>query len=99
MLGREKSSISAGKGRKNAHVAAVPRCTVVKEGAENQRAQLSGRVSVVTPGAGDGQVKIDIGGGNVITSSITEEVIADLELAVGDTVTVPIKSSDVLIAE
>lgn len=54
---------------------------------------------MVTPGAGDGQVKIDIGGGNVITSSITEEVIADLELAVGDTVTVPIKSSDVLIAE
>lgn len=79
----------------------MPRCTVVKEQALkiSARNQLSGRVSVVTPGARDGQVKIDIGGGNVITSSITEEVIADLELAVGDTVTVPIKSSDVLIAE
>lgn len=54
---------------------------------------------MITPGARDGQVKIDIGGGNVITSSITEEEIADLEMAVGDTVTVPIKSSDVLIAE
>ncbi|HUD31245.1 MAG TPA: TOBE domain-containing protein [Novosphingobium sp.] len=63
------------------------------------RNQLTGIVSAITPGAVNGQIKIDIGGGNVITSSITEEAIADLELAVGDTVTVLVKASDVLVAK
>ena len=63
------------------------------------RNQLSGTVSAITPGAVNGQIKVDIGGGNVITSSITEEAIADLGLAVGDTVTVIVKASDVLIGK
>jgi molybdopterin-binding protein len=63
------------------------------------RNQLSGTVTTVTPGAVNGQIKVDIGGGNVITSSITEEAIADLGLAVGDKVKVLIKASDVLIAK
>ena len=63
------------------------------------RNQLSGTVTAVTDGAVNGTIKVDIGGGNVITSSITEEAIADLELKVGDTVTVLIKASDVLIGK
>ncbi|HEY6814400.1 MAG TPA: TOBE domain-containing protein [Croceibacterium sp.] len=47
----------------------------------------------------NGTVKVDIGGGNVIISSITEEAIADLGLAVGDRVTVFVKASDVLIGK
>lgn len=63
------------------------------------RNQLTGTVASITPGAVNGQVKIDIGGGNVITSSITEEAIGDLGLAVGDSVTVIVKASDVLIGK
>ncbi|EJL30940.1 molybdopterin-binding protein [Novosphingobium sp. AP12] len=63
------------------------------------RNQLFGTVSSITPGAVNGQIKVDVGGGNVITSSITEEAIAELGLAVGDTVTVIVKASDVLIGK
>ena len=63
------------------------------------RNQIKGTVASLTKGAVNGQVKIDIGGGNVITSSITEEAIAELGLAVGDAVTVFVKASDVLIGK
>lgn len=63
------------------------------------RNQLKGTIAAIKPGAVNGQVKIEVGGGNVITSSITEEAIAELGLAVGDSVTVFIKASDVLIGK
>jgi molybdopterin-binding protein len=63
------------------------------------RNQIPGRVLSVTPGAVNGTVKIDIGNGVVVTSSITEEAIADLELAKGDQVIVIVKASDVLIGK
>lgn len=63
------------------------------------RNQIAGTVSSLTRGAVNGQVKIDIGGGNIITSSITEEAIAELALSAGDAVTVLIKASDVLIGK
>jgi molybdopterin-binding protein len=63
------------------------------------RNQITGTVAAITRGAVNGTVKVDIGSGNIVTSSITEEAIADLGLAVGDTVTVIIKSSDVLIGK
>jgi molybdopterin-binding protein len=63
------------------------------------RNQLKGTITAITGGAVNGTVKVDVGGDNVITSSITEEAIADLGLAVGNTVTVLIKASDVLIGK
>jgi molybdopterin-binding protein len=63
------------------------------------RNQLPGTVTAITPGAVNGQIKVEIGGGHVITSSITQEAMADLGLAAGDRVTVLIKASDVLIAK
>jgi molybdopterin-binding protein len=63
------------------------------------RNQIAGSVVAITSGAVNGSVKIDIGNGQIITSSITEEAIAELELAVGDKVTVLIKASDVLIGK
>lgn len=63
------------------------------------RNQFAGTVTAIRPGAVNGVIKVDIGGGNIVTSSITEEAIADLGLAEGDTVTVVIKASDVLIAK
>ncbi len=63
------------------------------------RNQISGTVQVVTPGSVNATIKVDIGGGTVITSSITNEAVEDLGLTVGDRVTVLIKSSDVLIGK
>jgi molybdopterin-binding protein len=60
---------------------------------------LTGKVEVVTKGAVNGTVKIDIGNGKHITSSITNEAIDDLGLKVGDEVSAIIKSSDVLIGK
>lgn len=63
------------------------------------RNQISGTIIAVTPGAVNATVKVDIGGGNIITSSITNEAVSDLALTQGDAVTVLIKSSDVLIGK
>lgn len=63
------------------------------------RNQISGTIVSITPGAVNGTVKVDIGGGNIVTASITEEAIADLGLAVGNAVTVIVKSSDVMIGK
>lgn len=63
------------------------------------RNQISGKIVSLANGAVNGTVKVDIGGGTIITSSITEEAIADLGLATGDSVTVFIKASDVLIGK
>ena len=63
------------------------------------RIQIKGRILSVTPGAVNATVKIDIGGGNIITSSITEEAALDLGLADDDEVTLSIKASDVLIGK
>lgn len=63
------------------------------------RNQIAGRVVAITPGAVNGTVKVDIGQGNTMMASITEEAIADLALAEGDEVTVIVKASDVLIGK
>ena len=63
------------------------------------RNQISGTIVSITPGAVNGAVKVDIGGGNLVTASITEEAIADLALKPGDAVTVIVKASDVLIGK
>jgi molybdopterin-binding protein len=63
------------------------------------RNQIPGTIVAITPGAVNGSIKVDIGGGTIVTSSITHEAIDDLALAVGDQVTVVIKSSDVLIGK
>ncbi|MEG8038657.1 TOBE domain-containing protein [Sphingomonas sp. LR60] len=63
------------------------------------RNQIAGTIVAITPGAVNGSIKVDIGGGNIVTASITEEAIADLGLATGETVTVIIKASDVMIGK
>ncbi|MBI0476475.1 TOBE domain-containing protein [Sphingomonas sp. MA1305] len=63
------------------------------------RNQIAGTVTSITPGAVNGTVKVDIGNGTIVTASITEEAVHDLGLAVGDTVTVVVKASDVMIGK
>jgi molybdopterin-binding protein len=61
------------------------------------RNQLKGRVIEVRKGATTSHVRIDIGNGIVITSAITNESVADLDLKAGDEAWAVIKASDVMI--
>ena len=63
------------------------------------RNQLKGKVIAVVKGQTTAHVRIDIGNGIIITSSITNEAIDDLNLAVGDDAIAIVKASDVLIAK
>lgn len=59
---------------------------------------LKGRVLEVKKGAVAAQVKVDIGGGNVLTSMITVGAVEDLGIDQGREVSVVIKASEVMIA-
>jgi molybdopterin-binding protein len=63
------------------------------------RNQLSGTVVAVTQGQTTAHVRIDIGGGVIVTSSITNEAVDDLALKVGDKAMAVIKASDVMIGK
>jgi molybdopterin-binding protein len=59
---------------------------------------LKGKVVEIKKGAVAAQVRVDIGGGNVVTSMITVDAVDDLGLAQGQEVSVIIKSSEVMLA-
>jgi molybdopterin-binding protein len=61
------------------------------------RNQIKGTVTKVTKGATTGHVLVDIGGGNIMTSSITNESIDELGIKTGSKVTVVVKASEVMI--
>ncbi|MFH8249517.1 molybdopterin-binding protein [Microbacterium sp. B2969] len=61
------------------------------------RNQLKGTVVDVTKGATTSHVRIDIGGGSVVTASITNEAVDELGLSVGSTAYAVIKASDVMV--
>ena len=61
------------------------------------RNQLKGRIVTVTRGATTSHVRIDIGGA-IVTSSITNEAVDELGLAVGQDAYAVIKASDVMVA-
>jgi len=63
------------------------------------RNQIKGKILEVRKGATTAHVRIDIGNGVVITSSITNEAVEDLGLAVGDAAIAVIKASDVMVAK
>jgi len=63
------------------------------------RNQLPGKIVSAVHGAVNSTIKVDLGGGLIVTSMITNGAVADLGLAVGDDVTVLIKASDVMIGK
>ena len=63
------------------------------------RNQIKGKVVEVRKGATTAHVRIDIGNGVVVTSSITNEAVEDLGLRVGDDAIAVIKASDVIVAK
>jgi len=63
------------------------------------RNQIEGKVTQIVKGTIMAKVKIDIGGGNVITSTISADAANDLKLKKGDAVTALIKASSVMIGK
>jgi molybdopterin-binding protein len=63
------------------------------------RNQLRGKIVDVKKGQTTSHVRIDLGNGGFITSSITNEAVDELQLAPGDTVTAIIKASDVMVGK
>jgi molybdopterin-binding protein len=63
------------------------------------RNALHGKIEQVHKGVTTTIVKIDIGNGLTVTSSITNESADELDLKPGDAVTAIIKSSDVIIGK
>jgi molybdopterin-binding protein len=63
------------------------------------RNQIKGQVVEILKGATTANVRLDIGGGVVITASITNDAVDDLELKVGDVAAAVIKASNVIVAK
>lgn len=61
------------------------------------RNQIAGKIVEIIKGATTSHVSIDIGGGNILTASITNEAVDDLKLSVGENATALIKASDVMV--
>jgi molybdopterin-binding protein len=62
------------------------------------RNQIKGTVVEVKKGATTSHIRVDIGNGQIITSSITNEAVDDLGIKAGGKATVVVKASDVMIA-
>jgi molybdopterin-binding protein len=62
------------------------------------RNSLKGKIVEVNKGQTTAHVRIDIGGGAIITASITNEAVDELKLATGQSAYAVIKASDVMIA-
>ena len=62
------------------------------------RNQIRGTIAEVRKGQTTAHVRIDIGGGVVVTASITNEAVDQLGLKVGDPAIAVIKASDVMVA-
>lgn len=61
------------------------------------RNQLKGTIIDIQEGAVNGIVKIDIGGGNIISSTISMNAIKELDLKVGKTAYAVIKATSVMV--
>jgi molybdopterin-binding protein len=62
------------------------------------RNQLKGTIVDVVKGATTSHVRIDVGGGVIMTASITNEAVDDLKLAKGQPAIAVVKATDVLVA-
>jgi len=61
------------------------------------RNQIPGTIKAIHKGATTAHVEIDVGGGSVLTASITNESVDALKLAVGQKAYAVVKASDVMI--
>jgi len=63
------------------------------------RSQFKGKIVDVKKGTTTSHVRIDIGQGIIVTSSITNAAVADLDLKKGDEAWAVIKAADVMIGK
>jgi molybdopterin-binding protein len=75
-------------------VASVERGMSMKLSARNQ---LKGRIVEVKKGATTAHVRIDVGG-QIVTASITNEAVDDMQLSVGQTAYAIVKATSVMVA-
>ena len=60
---------------------------------------FKGKVLEVKEGMIMAKVKVDIGGGNIVTAIITDEALKELGVKVGDELAVLIKATSVMVAK
>lgn len=60
---------------------------------------LKGKVTEVKEGMVMAKVKVDVGGGNIVTSLISTEAVKDLGVKVGEDILVLIKATSVMLAK
>ncbi|BAB48834.1 TOBE domain-containing protein [Mesorhizobium japonicum] len=58
---------------------------------------LKGTITEIVKGATTSHVRIDIGGGAIVTASITNEAVADLKFEKGKQAYAVVKASDVMV--
>ena len=63
------------------------------------RNQIKGKIVGVEKGMTTAHIRIDIGGGVILTSSITNEAVDELALKQGDDAWAEVKASDVMIGK
>ncbi len=63
------------------------------------RNRLKGRVVEVNKGATTAHVTIDLGGGAVVTASVTNQAVDELGLKAGDEAYAIVKASDVMVGK
>ena len=61
------------------------------------RNQLAGNIIAIVKGQTTAHIRVDIGGGNIVTASITNEAAEELGLKVGMAASAVIKASDVMV--
>jgi molybdopterin-binding protein len=61
------------------------------------RNQIKGTIVDIRKGVTNAQVRVDIGGGVIVTSLITNEAVDELRLAPGQVVSAVFKASSVMI--
>jgi molybdopterin-binding protein len=61
------------------------------------RNKLHGTITDVTKGATTAHVRIDLGGGAIVTASITNEAVDELKLKKGEKAYAVIKATDVMV--
>ena len=63
------------------------------------RNHIKGKVVEIVKGTVAAKVKVDIGGGNVLTSMVLAESVDDLGLKVGDPVSAIVKAPEVMLSK
>ncbi len=60
---------------------------------------FKGKVTDVKEGAVMAKVKVDIGGGNVVSALVSLEAVKELDVKVGDDINILIKATSVMLAK